>query len=124
VFASLVGTLELVPAFDVGDQQDVCVGEASGLDVRQVPVVEVDLGDRSRTLGDDHVVVGGQSLVGRPRRLAGLLPVAVVVLLRWEVTDRLAVDNDLGFTAATGFQQHGIVVGRRRHTRRAGLDVL
>ncbi len=47
----LEGTIEArerAAAFDVHEQQDVGVGEASGLDVRQIPVVEVDLGDAPR----------------------------------------------------------------------------
>ena len=38
-------TRERAAALDVGDQQDSGVGKAGGLNVRQVAVVEVDLGD-------------------------------------------------------------------------------
>ena len=57
--------------------------------------MEVDLGDRAGTLGDDDVVGRRQPSVGPPGGLAGALPVVVVVRAGFEVTDRLAVEDEL-----------------------------
>ncbi len=115
---------ERTAAFDVGDEEDVRVGEPRRLDVRYVAVSEVRFRHAPRALGDDHVVCLGETAVGVRGGVAGAFPVALVVVARLDVTDRFTVDDELALAVPTGFEQHGIHLRRRRHARRPCLHVL
>ncbi len=57
--------------------------------------MEIDFGDGTRELGDNHVVGSRESVVGSASGLKRVLPVLVVVASRLEVADRIAVQNEL-----------------------------
>ena len=92
---------------DVGDQQTLGIGMACHPQVDNVAAHEVDLGGRTGTLDNDHIVLCDQLIEGggnmRPDFLAALTP--------WRVAQDLAdlaEQNDLATGIRLGLQQQGV----------------
>ena len=75
--------------------------------VRVVTGTQVDLGRGARTLADDHVVCGGELVVGGP---CGFREVTSSggVLSRFQHASRRATQHDEGATIGARFEQHRI----------------
>jgi hypothetical protein len=96
---------------------------ASATHIGDVAVAQVDLGRAARALDDHALELARQPLPGfqHCRHRHALV---VVVGLRIQVGNRLAVDDDLGALVGIRLQQHGIEVDARRQTRGVRLQRL
>ena len=120
-----VGRGEHSAAVDVGHEHHGRSRVARHGHVHYVPVAQVYLGYAARSLHHNGVVCRRQAVegvAGRPPQL--LAPLAVVVAVGVAVARGASVQHHLACHVAGRFQQHGVHVGRRRHSRRLGLHGL
>ena len=92
---------------DIADQQNRSIYPGGEPHVDDILVAQVNFGRAPRTLDNNQFILPAQTFQAGGHRLPGGLLV-IVVSCRRHVTDRLAMNNNLGPDITIGFYQHRV----------------